>query len=150
MQERISQATLYKAQPAIAESLIGLGQAAIDSGLEKSLIHLVKLRASQINGCAFCQHMHLEEARKDKEAQTRLDLLAVWHEVTIFSAREAAALQWTEALTSIAGRGVSEDAYTRVSAHFNAEEVINLTAAVIAINSWNRIAVAFHFQPNIS
>lgn len=147
MNDRIPQASVYQLQPAIAKSLLGLGQAAIASGLEVSLVHLIKLRASQINGCAFCQHMHANEARHDGETQTRLDVLAAWHEVPIFTARERAALAWTEALTLIAGKGVSEEEFNKVSAEFTQEEIINLTAAIVAINSWNRISVGFNFIP---
>jgi AhpD family alkylhydroperoxidase len=147
MNDRIPQASVYQLQPAIAKALLGLGQAAIASGLEVSLIHLIKLRASQINGCAFCQHMHANEARHDGETQTRLDVLAAWHEVPIFTARERAALGWTEALTLIAGKGVSEEEFNKVSAEFTQTEIINLTAAIVAINSWNRISVGFNFIP---
>jgi AhpD family alkylhydroperoxidase len=147
MNDRIPQASVYQLQPAIAKSLLGLGQAAIASGLEVSLVHLIKLRASQINGCAFCQHMHANEARHDGETQTRLDILAAWHEVPIFTTRERAALAWTEALTLIAGKGVSDDEFNKVSAEFTQEEIINLTAAIVAINSWNRISVGFNFIP---
>ncbi|RYY01326.1 MAG: carboxymuconolactone decarboxylase family protein [Gammaproteobacteria bacterium] len=147
MSDRIPQATVYQTQPAIAKALLGLAQAAIASGLEVSLIHLIKLRASQINGCAFCQHMHANEARHDGETQTRLDVLAAWHEVPIFTPRERAALGWTETLTLVAGKGVSEEEFKKVSAEFTQTEIINLTAAIVAINSWNRIAVGFNFIP---
>ena len=149
MNERISQADTYKAQPSIPKSLLALAKAAEDSGLETSLIHLIKLRASQLNGCAFCQHMHANEARHDGETQTRLDLLPAWHEVPIFSERERAALGWTETLTLIAGKGVSDEQFAQLAAQFSQEEIINLTAAIVAINAWNRIAVGFHFLPTI-
>jgi len=111
---------------------------------------LLKLRASQINGCAFCQHMHANEARHDGETQTRLDVLAAWREVPIFTNRERAALGWTEALTQIAGKGVSDDEFAKVSAEFTQTEIVNLTAVIVAINSWNRIAVGFGFIPNLA
>lgn len=91
MKERIEKSAVYKIQPALYKSLPGLGEAAA-AGLEHSLVHLVKLRASQINGCAYCQHMHANEARKDGEKQSRLDVLPAWREVPVFSARERAAL----------------------------------------------------------
>lgn len=148
MSERISRTQVYKTQPAIVQHLVGLAKAAEDSGLEKSLIHLMKIRASQLNGCAFCQHMHAAEARKDGEQQQRLDVLPAWHEVTAaFSAREQAALRWTEALTLVAGNGVSDEDFAAVAAVYSEQEILNLTALIITINSWNRIAVAFHFQP---
>jgi AhpD family alkylhydroperoxidase len=148
MSERISRTQVYKNQPAIVQHLVGLAKAAEDSGLEKSLIHLMKIRASQLNGCAFCQHMHAAEARKDGEQQQRLDVLPAWHEVTsAFSAHEQAALRWTEALTLVAGNGVSDEDYAAVRSVYSEQEILNLTALIVTINSWNRIAVAFHFQP---
>ena len=149
MQERIPYADVYKAQPVLAKSLIAIGEAVVTSGLEISLYHLVKLRASQINGCAFCQHMHVNEARKDGESQTRMDVLTAWREVPIFSNRERAALSWTEALTQIAGKGVSDEEFAKVSAEFTQAEIVNLTAVIVAINSWNRIAVGLNFIPKL-
>ena len=146
MSKRITQPDVYKLQPTILKSLIGLGDAAA-SELEHSLIHLVKLRASQLNGCAFCQHMHANEARKDGEQQHRLDILPAWKEVDIFSARERAALAWTEALTLVANDGVSDEIYAATAQHFTEKELVNLTAAIVTINAWNRIAVGFHFAP---
>ena len=147
MQQRINQPDVYKLQPALLKSLVGLGDAAA-SELEHSLIHLVKLRASQINGCAFCQHMHANEARKNGEQQHRLDVLPAWREVTIFSARERAALAWTEALTRLAEQGVSDACFTEVKTHFSEKEIINLSATIATINAWNRIAAGFNFAPN--
>lgn len=147
MQQRIKQPDVYKLQPALLKSLIGLGDAAA-SVLEHSLIHLIKVRASQINGCAFCQHMHANEARKDGEQQHRLDVLPAWREVNIFSARERAALGWTEALTRLADQPVSDACFTEVTAHFSEREIVNLSAAIATINAWNRIAVGFNFAPN--
>ncbi|WP_331344032.1 carboxymuconolactone decarboxylase family protein [Cellvibrio sp. UBA7661] len=147
MQQRIKQPDVYKLQPAILKSLIDLGNAAADE-LEHSLIHLVKLRASQINGCAFCQHMHANEARKDGEQQHRLDVLPAWREVAIFSARERAALAWTEALTQLSTHSVSDTCFTEVREHFNEKEIVNLSAAIATINAWNRIAIGFNFAPN--
>lgn len=147
MQQRIKQPDVYKLQPALLKSLIGLGDAAT-SELEHSLIHLMKVRASQINGCAFCQHMHANEARKDGEQQHRLDVLPAWREVNIFSARERAALAWTEALTRLADQSVSDDCFAEVSTHFSEKEIVNLSAAIATINAWNRIAVGFNFAPN--
>ena len=147
MQQRIKQPDVYKLQPAILKSLIDLGNAAAGE-LEHSLIHLVKLRASQINGCAFCQHMHANEARKDGEQQHRLDVLPAWREVAIFSARERAALAWTEALTQLSTHSVNDTCFTEVREHFSEKEIVNLSAAIATINAWNRIAVGFNFAPN--
>jgi len=149
MKERIAYNDVYKIQPVLAKSLISIGDAVLASGLEKTIYHLVKLRASQINGCAFCQHMHANEARKDGESQTRLDLLSAWREVPIFNARERAALAWTETLTHIT-QGVSDENFAEVSAEFSEEEIVNLTSVIVAINSWNRIAVGLHFIPNVA
>lgn len=148
MKERIAYQQVYKLQPALAQSLIGLGEAAA-SKLEHSLIHLVKLRASQLNGCAFCQHMHANEARNDGEKQSRLDVLPAWQEVPIFSARERAALKWTEQLTLLAQQEIHDQDFTELKNHFSDEEIVNLTAAIVTINAWNRIAVGFHFLPVI-
>ena len=148
MSERIGRMSVYKNQPAIVQHLVGLAKAAEGSGLAKSLIHLMKISASQLNGCAFCQHMHAAEARKDGEQQYRLDVLPAWHEVrSAFSEREQAALAWTEALTLVAGTGVTDEDFAKVSAVFSEQEILDLTALIVTINSWNRIAVAFHFQP---
>jgi AhpD family alkylhydroperoxidase len=147
MQHRISQPDVYKIQPALLKSLIGLGDAAA-SELEHSLIHLVKLRASQINGCALCLHMHTNEARKDGEQQHRLDVLSAWREVAIFSARERAALEWTEILTRVADQRDTEASYAQLTQHFSEKEIVNLSAAIVTINAWNRISVGFHFTPD--
>lgn len=147
MQNPITRNDVFQLQPAITKSLLGLGDAAARE-LEASLIHLVKLRASQINGCAFCQHMHANEARKDGEQQHRLDVLPAWREVAIFSERERAGLEWTETLTRLADQTDNQASYTQLTQHFTAKEIVNLTAAIVAINAWNRIAVGFHFAPD--
>lgn len=147
MTERIQRETFFKYQSALPQSLMELGRAAEDSGLGISLIELIKLRASQINGCAFCLNMHAMDARKHGEKQDRLDMLAAWREAPCFSARERAALAWTESLTLITDGHVPDDVYQQVRAEFSEEELANLTAVVIAINGWNRIAVALRFTP---
>jgi AhpD family alkylhydroperoxidase len=148
MKERIAYQQVYKLQPVLAQSLVALSEAAA-SKLEHSLIHLVKLRASQLNSCAFCQHMHANEARKDGEKQSRLDVLPAWKEVPIFSPRERAALRWTEQLTLQAQHDIHDQDFSALQEHFTEEEIVNLTAAIVAINAWNRIAVGFHFLPVI-
>jgi AhpD family alkylhydroperoxidase len=145
MSERIAREAFYRLQPAIPKSLGALGDAAEKSGLEKTLIELVKLRASQINGCAFCVNMHSRDARDLGENQERLDLLPVWREASCFTAREQVALVWTEALTLISRDQVPDDVYHRATAQFTPKELANLTAVVIAINGWNRVAAAFRF-----
>ena len=148
MKERIAYQQVYKLQPVLAQSLVALSEAAA-SKLEHSLIHLVKLRASQLNSCAFCQHMHANEARKDGEKQSRLDVLPAWKEAPIFSPRECAALRWTEQLTLQAQHDIHDQDFSVLQEHFTEEEIVNLTAAIVAINAWNRIAVGFHFLPVI-
>lgn len=148
MKERIAYQTTYKLQPALAKSLIDIGEAAAQK-IEHSLIHLVKLRVSQINGCAFCQHMHVNEARKDGEKQGRLDVLPAWKEVPVFSARERAALAWAEKLTLLASEEIHDNDFAGVREQFNEEEIVNLTSVIVTINAWNRIAVGFHFLPAI-
>jgi AhpD family alkylhydroperoxidase len=140
---------LYALTPALRSSLGALGQAAEASGLEPRLIELAKLRASQINGCAFCLHMHAADARRIGESQERLDVLSAWREAGCFSAREQAALAWTEALTSIAGHPPSDAVYDDVAGQFTEAELGGLTAAILAINGWNRLAIGFAMPPAI-
>jgi AhpD family alkylhydroperoxidase len=149
MSERISRTQVYKMQPALLQHLVALANAADASGLSAGLIHLIKIRASQLNGCAFCQHMHANEARKDGELQQRLDVLPAWREVgAVFTPAEQAALRWTEALTLVAHQGVSDADYAAVAAEFSEAQILDLSVLIVTINSWNRIAVAFHFQPD--
>lgn len=149
MSERISRTQVYKMQPALLQHLVALAKAAEASGLPHSLIHLIKIRASQLNGCAFCQHMHANEARKDGEIQQRLDVLPAWREVgAVFTPAEQAALRWTEALTLVAQQGVSDADYAAVAAEYSEAQILDLSVLIVTINSWNRIAVAFHFQPD--
>ena len=148
MSERIPRQQIYQLQPALANALLSLDKAAGDSHFSPLLVHLVKLRASQLNGCAFCQRMHAEEARSDGEEQLRLDLLAAWHEVDgIFNERERAALLWTETLTQVATAPVHDSQYAALAEHYSEKEIVDLTSLIIAINGWNRVAIAFHLQP---
>jgi AhpD family alkylhydroperoxidase len=112
-------------------------------GLETSLINLIDLRASQINGCAFCLDMHTKDARAEGESEQRLYLLSAWREAPFYSERERAALEWTEAVTLVANDHIPDEVYERVRPHFTDEELVNLTMAINAINSWNRLNVAF-------
>jgi AhpD family alkylhydroperoxidase len=136
--------------PAVRESLTALGKAIADSGLDKSLTELIKIRASQINGCAFCIQFHLNLARKIGLSQTKLDLLPVWREAGIYTPQESAALAWTEALTHLTPVGVSQQTYEDVSKQFTKPELAHLTTAIAHINAWNRIAMAYNFRPPIS
>jgi AhpD family alkylhydroperoxidase len=121
----------------------------VNAGLDKKLLELVKLRASQLNGCAFCLNMHNVEARKLGERQERLDLVAAWREAPCFDRRERAALASTEAPTLVARDHVPDHVYAMAKAPFSDEEFVNLTAAVVAINGWNRVAIAFRFVPPV-
>ena len=112
-----------------------------ESGLEPPLLELVRLRASQINGCAYCMDMHTKDARAHGETEQRLYATTVWRETPFFSERERAALEWTEALTEIARGHVPDEVYNSVRQHFSEKELVDLTMAVIAINGWNRLAV---------
>lgn len=114
-----------------------------NSGLEHSLIDLVKARASQINGCAYCIHMHTRDARAHGETEERLYLLAAWRESPLYSDRERAALAWTEALTLVAETHAPDEDYARLGQHFTPAEQVNLTVLIGAINAWNRLAIGF-------
>jgi AhpD family alkylhydroperoxidase len=135
--------------PEARAALAALTKAVDNSGLEKTLTELIKIRASQMNGCAFCLQFHLNLARKVKVAQTKLDLVAVWREAGIFTTREMAALAWTESLTHMTSPGISDDVYEAAAKEFSESELASLTVAVGTINTWNRIAIAFRFAPPI-
>lgn len=115
------------------------------SGLDRPLIELVKIRASQINGCAYCLHMHTRDARAHGETEERLHVLAAWKESPLFTDRERAALAWTEALTLIAARGAPDGDYERLSEQFSEVERVKLTLLIGTINAWNRLAVGFRY-----
>ena len=119
-------------------------------GLKHSLLELVKVRASQINGCAFCIAMHSADAVKSGDSHERLHLLAAWHETDLYTPRKRAALAWTEALTVIAGKDVSDELYDEARKQFSEKEPVDLTHAVIAINGWNRICIALRVPPVVS
>jgi AhpD family alkylhydroperoxidase len=136
----------YKASPNAMRAMRGLEQQIAQSGLEKPLIELVRLRASQINGCAFCVDMHTTDARKSGENERRLATVIVWREAPFFSDRERAALEWTEALTRIEQTHVPDEVWERVKPQFTPEELTDLTLLVGTINAWNRFAIAFRSQ----
>ena len=117
------------------------------SGLEPALLDLVKLRASQINGCAYCIDMHTKDARGHGETEQRLYALSAWEETPFYTERERAALAWTAAVTEIARSGISDDVYAAACQHFAEQELVDLTVAVIAINGWNRLAISFRTVP---
>lgn len=136
-----------KASPEVTKAMYGLERAVSNSGLEPSLLELVKMRASQINGCAFCLDMHSKDARAAGETEQRLYALNAWRETPFFSERERAALEWTESLTLVAENHVPDELYEGVRRHFTEEELVNLSFAVIAINGWNRLAIAVRAVP---
>jgi AhpD family alkylhydroperoxidase len=133
----------YKAAPDTIKALSALEAQIQSSGLEKSLIELVKIRASEINGCAYCINMHTEDARKHGETEQRIYLLNAWRESPLYSDRERAALAWTESVTSISTTRAPDEDYEQVRAQFSEEESVNLTMLIATINAWNRLAIAF-------
>jgi AhpD family alkylhydroperoxidase len=137
----------YKANPDAMKALVGLEQQIAKSGLEKPLVELVRLRASQINGCAYCVDLHSSDARKAGETERRLSAVVVWHETPFFSDRERAALEWTEALTLVAQTQVPDEVWERVRPHFTPEELVDLTLLVSTINAWNRFSISFRKTP---
>jgi AhpD family alkylhydroperoxidase len=140
MQPRLD---FYKASPDAAKAMLALEAAVNKLGLEPALLELVKLRASQINGCAYCVDLHSSDARKKGESERRLHAVAVWRESPFFSDRERAALAWTESLTLLSQTRAPDADYEWLSSHFDERERVNLTVAINLINGWNRLAVGF-------
>jgi AhpD family alkylhydroperoxidase len=136
----------YKAGPDAMRAMAGLEQQIARSGLEKPLVELVRLRASQINGCASCLDLHTIDARKVGESDRRLATLAVWRGTPFFSDRERAALEWAESVTRVADTHVPDDVWERVQPQFTPAELVDLTLLVNTINAWNRFAIAFRKQ----
>ena len=139
----------YQAAPDTIKALVALEEQIQASGLEKSLIELVKTRASQINGCAYCINMHTADARKQGETEQRLYLLNAWREAPVYTDRERAALAWTEAVTLISETHAPDDVYEQVRVQFSEVETVNLTMLVATINAWNRIAISFRSIPPV-
>lgn len=133
----------FAAAPAAMQAWLEAGRTISDFGLEHSLQELVKVRASQINACAYCIHMHTADARKHGETEERLYLLDAWRESPLFTDRERAALAWTESLTLLSQSHAPDDVYEAVAAQFNPSEQVALTLLIVAINGWNRIQVGF-------
>ncbi len=136
-----------KVAPEAARAMGELEHYVAECGLERSLLELVKVRASQINGCAYCIDMHWKDARAAGETEQRLYSLSAWHETPFYTGRERAALRWTEVLTRLSQEDVSDDVYEEARQHFSEEELVNLTMAVIAINGWNRLVISFRTIP---
>lgn len=137
----------HESGPGAMKALAGLEQQIRRSSLEPALIELVRVRTSQLNGCAYCIDLHTAAARGAGESERRLTLLSVWRQTTLFSAREAAALDWTEALTHVAATHVPDEVWSRVQPHFSAVEIMDLTLLIGAMNTWNRFAIAFRKTP---
>jgi len=133
----------FEVAPSSLKPMLELEETLKKSGLEHSLIELVKTRASQINGCAYCIHMHTKDARANGESEERLYLLSAWRESPLYSDRERAALAWTEALTLVAETHAPDEDYAELSRHFTPVEQVNLTLLIGAINAWNRLAIGF-------
>ena len=146
---RITGQEFQKFAPDAQAALLVLGKAIANSGLEEDLVQLVKVRASQINGCAFCTQLHLNESRHIGIPAPKLDLLVAWREAGVHSEREKAALQWTELLTALTHHHISDEDYAAVSAHFAPQELAWLSSAIVLINGWNRIAAPFQYAPPI-
>ncbi len=144
MQARLNYTTV---SPDAFKAMLGLEAAVARGSIERPLIELVKMRASQINGCAYCLDMHSKDARAAGESEQRLYTLDAWRETPFFSARERAALAWTETLTHVADTHVPDAEYEAARGEFSEQELVDLTLAIVAINGWNRIAVGFRSVP---
>jgi AhpD family alkylhydroperoxidase len=137
----------YKITPQLYPNLLALQKYVDSCGLERPLLELVRLRASQINGCAYCLDMHTKDARALGETEQRLYLVSAWRESPFYTERERAALEWAEAVTLVSETNVPDDVYERVKQHFSPAELVNLTAAIAMINTWNRLSVSFRAVP---
>src|SRR5690554_5396457 len=143
----------FKVDPGALQGMLEMEKYLAQSGLDRTIFELVKMRASQINGCAYCIDMHSKDARLAGETEQRLYGLSAWKETPFYSEKERAALAWTEALTLISEKEISDSLYNNVKEHFDDQETIALTMAIVAINSWNRLAIGFrnvvgNYQPN--
>ena len=141
--------------PKAYQAMYGLESYVRHSGLEGGLLELIKMRASQLNGCAYCIDMHSKDARAHGETEQRLYALSAWRETPFFTDRERAALAWTEAVTLVSESQVPDAVFEETRRHFSEEELVNLTMAVVAINGWNRLSIAFRavpgtYQPKVS
>ena len=144
MQSRLDYA---KAAPAALRAHYTLEEYVRGCGLELPLLELVKTRASQINGCAYCLDMHTKDARAAGETEQRLYALSAWREAPFYSARERAALAWTEAVTRVGDTHVPDEVFREAREHFSEKELVDLTMAIVVINGWNRLAISFRTVP---
>lgn len=138
---------LMHVNPGVIHTMLGLERQVRQAGLESKLLDLVRMRASQINGCAYCLDMHSKDARAEGETEQRLYGLEAWRETPYYSARERAALEWTEALTLVAQTHVPDEVFERVRAQFSEDELVHLSLAIVAINGWNRLNIAARTVP---
>ena len=143
MQARLNYA---KSSPAAFKAIMALEDYVQNSGLERRFIHLIKLRASQINGCAYCVDMHVKESRHDGLSEQWINLMCVWRESPVYDVRERALLGWVDAVTDIARTGAPDEAYAALKENFSEKEMTDITVAIGAINVWNRLAVGFRSQ----
>lgn len=148
MAERINRKHAYQLFPGLPAALHGLQKDVAASGLSPTLLHLLSIRSSQINGCAFCLEMHHQAARKDGESQERLDMISAWRESGVFNDQEKSALTLCEVLTNLPGAEVSDTLYEELTRHFSTTEMIALVSAIIVTNGWNRIVATARFSPN--
>ncbi|CAB3739323.1 MULTISPECIES: carboxymuconolactone decarboxylase family protein [Achromobacter] len=137
----------FAQSPALFKKFVEFGMLLKSGSIEPSILALIEIRASQINGCGFCLDMHIKEAKIQGERELRLHHVAIWRESTEFSARERACLAWTEALTTLGAHGVSDEIYERVRGELSEKEISDLSFAVMAINGWNRLNVGFRTVP---
>ncbi len=133
--------------PELIKKMSDLSMAVKSSSIEQKLHDLVQIRASQINGCAFCLDMHVKEAKIHGESELRLYHVAIWHESNLFAPRERAALAWTEAVTRLPEGGIPDELYERVRGQFSEKEITDLTFSIMTINAWNRLAISFKAVP---
>ncbi|WP_460141875.1 carboxymuconolactone decarboxylase family protein [Pseudomonas sp. S2_E01] len=138
----------YSASPKAMKAMMAMEALTSNLSIEPALLHLIKIRASQLNGCAFCTDMHSVDARRLGETDRRLYSLVVWRDSNFFDPRERAALAWTESVTLLAQSHVPDDVYEQAREHFSENEMVDLTIAVTTINSWNRLAVSFRQTPS--
>lgn len=137
----------FKQSPELFRKFIEISALLKSGSIEESILHLVEIRSSQINGCGFCLDMHIKQAKIQGENELRLHHLAIWRESTEFSPRERACLAWTEALTTLGAHGVSDEIYERVRTQLSEKEISDLSFAVMAINAWNRLNIGFQSVP---
>jgi AhpD family alkylhydroperoxidase len=138
---------LMRVNPGVMHAMLGLERQVQKAGLDGKLLDLVRMRASQINGCAYCLDMHSKDARASGETEQRLYGLSAWRDTPYYTGREQAALEWTEAITLVAGHHAPDEVYERVRAQFSEEELVHLTLAIVAINGWNRLNIAANTVP---